>query len=105
MTTIRITLKDLKFLLECEEKAQASMKIGYVGADKTAKELIAYLNAKVEVSTEAVEAALFSYQQLEQKGYVIPHPEGFSRDTIIKKITPFGYAFDRELGCFYKDNR
>lgn len=105
MNTVKVSLKDLKFLLECEEKAQASVKVGYVGADKTASELVAHLNAKVEVSTDAVEAALFSIQQLIEKGYSINHPEGISREGFIRRLTPTGYAFDRELGVFYKDKR
>jgi hypothetical protein len=105
VNTIKITLKDLKFLLECEERAQASTKVGYVGADKTAKELIAHLNAKVEVSADAVEAALFSLEQLSEKGYSVNHPEGVSKDALIRRLTPTGYVFDRELGVFYKERR
>jgi hypothetical protein len=102
---VTLSLRDLKFLLECEEKAQTSVKIGYSGADKTAKELIAALNAKVEVNSEAIEAALFSVQQLQEKGYSVTHPDGYSREALIKRITPQGAVFDKELGIFYKDRK
>lgn len=103
MPTVKVSLRDLRFLLECEEKAQASSKIGYVGAEKTAQELIASLNAKTEVDSDAVEAALFSLVQLEDKGYVVSHPDGLSTMSLIKRLTPHNYKFDKELGVFYKD--
>jgi hypothetical protein len=102
---MKVSLRDLKFLLECEERAQISTKLGYAGAIRTAKEIITSLNVKVEVPTEAVEAALFSYAELKNKGYAVEHPDGLSKDALAKRLTPPGQTYDKELGVFHRKER
>ncbi len=97
---MRITLKDLKFLLECEERAQASAKVGYTGANKTGAELLHALNASVMVSVDAVEGALYSYELLQKEGYAIKHPEGLSKNRWANKMCPRHMEFDEELGIY-----
>jgi hypothetical protein len=95
-----ITLKDLKLLLECEEKAHSMAKVGYAGADLTAQELIHALNEKASVSVEAVEAALFSFDELQRDGKT-KHPDGITRNQWAKRMCPPGLTFDEDLGIYH----
>lgn len=95
-----ITLKDLKLLLECAEKAHSLSKMGYAGANLTAQELMQALNEKVSVNIEAVEAALFSFDELQREGKT-KHPDGITRNQWAKRMCPPGLAFDEELGCYH----
>lgn len=95
-----ITLRDLKLLLECEEKAQSLAKVGYAGANMTAQELIHALNASASVSVEAVEGALFSFQELNRDGKM-KHPDGITRNQWAKRMCPPGLSFDDELGIYH----
>jgi hypothetical protein len=99
---MRITLRDLKFLLECEERAQASAKVGYVGANKTAKELLHALNSKTMVSIEAIEGALYSFELLQKEGYAIKHPDGLTKEKWAKRMCPSYLTYDEELGIYHK---
>lgn len=99
-TKMRISLRDLKFLLECEERAQAAAKVGYSGAGKTAEELLRALDAKVDVEISAVEGALYSFELLQKEGYAVKHPDGLTKLKWAKKMCPRWMEFDEELGIY-----
>jgi hypothetical protein len=95
-----LPLSDLMFLLECEKKAHALAKVGYAGANVTADELLRALNEKASVPVDAVEAALFSFEQLAEAGKA-EHPAGLTKVQWARKLCPPGLTFDDELGIYY----
>jgi len=102
MEQMQISVKDLMFLMEAERIASESPKHGYVGAYKTEKEFSALLDAKVVVSTEAVEGALFSALRITDAGNKLEHRDGISLGLLVKRITPPGYEFDEDFTCFIR---
>jgi len=102
MKTINIRVMDLVFLYQVEERAQNRADLGYVGAGLSAPALLNALNRYCAVSLEAVEASLFSLQELERAGLKITYPDGMNRASFIKRVLPSGYILNKDLSTIEK---